>query len=77
MKRILTAINNPNLNEKLSQEKSIEIIGKDIQYREAIIDILEKEKNIDIIIINNEIPGEINNEELINKIREINFNTNN
>ena len=43
MKRILTAINNPNLNEKLSQEKSIEIIGKDIQYREAIIDILEKE----------------------------------
>ena len=74
MKRILTAINNPNLNEKLSQEKSIEIIGKDIQYREAIIDILEKEKNIDIIIINNEIPGEINNEELINKIREINSN---
>ena len=74
MKRILTAINNPNLNEKLSQEKSIEIIGKDIQYREAIIDILEKEKNIDIIIINSEIPGEINNEELINKIREINSN---
>ena len=41
MKKIITAINNPTLNEKLKKEEYIEIIGKDIQYKEAILEILE------------------------------------
>lgn len=36
MKKILTAINNPNLNKKLSEQEFIEIPYKDIQYKEAI-----------------------------------------
>ena len=35
MKKIITAICNPNLNEELKKQKNIEIVCKDIQYREA------------------------------------------
>ena len=38
MKKIITAINNPKLHEELNKEKNFEIIGKDIQYKEAILD---------------------------------------
>ena len=72
MKKIITAINNPKLNNKLNKEKNIEIICKDIQYKDAIIEILNKNKNIDIIFINEKIPGEINNEKLIKNIKLIN-----
>lgn len=71
MKKIITAINNPKLNEELKKEKKFEIIGKDIQYREAILDILEKNKLADLIIISEEIPGEITFESLIKKIKVI------
>lgn len=72
MKKIITAINNPKLNEELKKENNFEIIGKDIQYKEAILEILEKNNNIDLIIINEKIPGEINLEKLIKKIKLIN-----
>lgn len=72
MKKIITAINNPKLNEQLKKENKFEIIGKDIQYKEAIIEILEKNNKIDLIIINEKIPGEINLEKLIEKIKLIN-----
>lgn len=61
-------MDNPKLNNELKKQKNINIIGKDIQYREAILELLEKNKNIDYIIINEKIPGQINIEELIKKI---------
>lgn len=73
MKKIITAINNPVINEKLKNEK-IEVIGKDIQYKEGILEILENNKEIDFILINEKLPGEIKNEELINRIKKINKN---
>ena len=72
MKKILTAINNPNLNKKLSEQEFIEIPYKDIQYKEAILEILNKDNYFDIIIINEQLPGEINFIELIKKINKIN-----
>ncbi|MBS5857042.1 MAG: hypothetical protein KIC60_00880 [Clostridium sp.] len=72
MKKILTAINNPNLNKKLSDQEFIEIPYKDIQYKEAILEILNKDNYFDIIIINEQLPGEINFIELIKKIKKIN-----
>ena len=72
MKKVITAINNPKLNEELKKENNFEIIGKDIQYKEAILEILEKNKNIDLIIISEQILGEINFEYLIKKINLIN-----
>ena len=73
MKKVVTAIDNPNLNEKLKNENNIEIIGKDIQYKEAIIELLEKNKNIDMIIPYEKLPGNINFIELIKKIKIINI----
>ena len=72
MKKILTAINNSALNEKLKKENIAEIIGRDIQYKEGIIEILEKNKNIDLIIISENLPGEITIENLIKNINKIN-----
>ena len=72
MKKIITAINNPKLNEELRKEKNFKIIGKDIQYKEAILEILEKGPNIDLIILSEEILGEIKIENLIEKIKLIN-----
>ena len=74
MKKIITAINCPELNEKLKKEKNLEIIGKDVQYREALIEILKKRKDIDIIILYEKILGKISIEELISKIKKINSN---
>lgn len=68
MIKIMTAINNPLLNEELKKENDVEIICKDIQYREGILEILEKNININYIIIDEKLPGEIDLIELIEKI---------
>lgn len=73
MIKVLTAMNNPDFNDKLKKEKNIEIICKDIQYKDAIIELLNNKNSfVNIIIINQKIPGEINDEILIKKIKEIN-----
>ena len=73
MKKIITAIDNPKLNEELKKEKNFEIVGKDIQYKEAILEILEKEK-IDLLIISEKIIREGDLNELLDKIKMINEN---
>ena len=70
--KIITAMNNPKLNEELKNEKNIELICKDIFYKEGILEILENEININYIIINSELPGEIKLNNLIEKILEKN-----
>lgn len=70
--KVITAMNNPKLNEELKKEKNIEIICKDIFYKEGILEILENEINIDYIFINYELPGEIKLNNLIEKIIEKN-----
>lgn len=72
MIKIITALNNPEVNYELNKEKNIEIVGKNIFYKEGILEILEKEKNINYIIIDYNLPGEITTEEIINKIKKIN-----
>ena len=73
MKKIITALNNPNLNEELKKENDVKILFKDIQYKEGIIEILENKKiEIDYIIIDEKLPGEIKLEKLIEKIIEKN-----
>ena len=72
MKKIITAIHNPKLNEELKKENNFKIIGKDLQYKEAIIELLEKNKKIDLIIISENLLGEISFEKLFEKINLIN-----
>lgn len=70
MPNIITAINNEKILKKIIKNKITE--NKNILYKEAIIDILKKYKNIDAIIISEKIPGEINLIKLIEKINKIN-----
>lgn len=74
MKKVITAIGNEILNKKLKKESDFEVIIEDIQYKEGIIEYLEKDNNIDILIISELLPGNIELKELIEKIKNINSN---
>ncbi len=68
MIKIITAMNNPILNEELKNENNIKIICKDIFYKEGILEILEKDLEVNYIIMDFNLPGEIEINELIEKI---------
>lgn len=70
--KIITALENPKTNEKLKEKTNFEIIGNDIQYQEGVIEILEKNLEIDLIIISELLSGEIGFKKLIEKIKLIN-----
>lgn len=74
MNNILVAIYNQKIYEELLEEKNINIINKNILYKEGILEILENNFEINFIIINEKIPGEIEIINLIDKIKEINNN---
>lgn len=70
-KKILIA-----LNEKIeiNIKNEIEIISKDIQYREGIIEILEFNKEINYILFSENLLGQISIKNLIEEIFNINKN---
>ena len=72
MKKILTAIGNEKINNELNKIENFKVISNDIQYKEGIIEILENMQDIDFIILNSLLPGEINLFELIKKINLLN-----
>ena len=71
------AINNRKIEDKIFNNidnKNIEL--NILQYREAILEMLGKEKEVDSIFINESLPGIISIEELIKKIKIINNKVN-
>ena len=72
MTKIITAMNNSKVNEELTKEKNVEVIGKNIQYKEGILELLDINSNIDYIIFEENLFGEIHTEKLIKKIYEKN-----
>ena len=68
MKKIITAIGNQILNEKIKSEKNVEVIGNDIQYQDGIFEALEKDNNVNFLILSELISGELSTEKLIEKI---------
>lgn len=72
MKKIVTALGNPYLNNQLIKEKEFEILTKDIQYQDGIFEMLEKEEKIDFLIISEILLGENKIENLVEKIKEKN-----
>lgn len=74
--KIITAIGNPEINEELNKDNFYDVIGVDIQYQDGIFEILEENKNIDYLILNLNIIGELNEINFIEKIIEENNNLN-
>ena len=72
IKKILTAIGNPFLNNELKKIENFEMIGNDIQYQEGIFEAFEINKNINFIILSQLLPGESKIEEIIDNILAIN-----
>lgn len=65
--KIITAIGNEEINKKI--KKINEVNYPDIQYQEAVIEILEQNKDIDLLILSCLLPGELNIYEFINIIK--------
>lgn len=70
--KVLTAIGNENLNNFLKKQSDFEILENDIFYKEGILEFLEKNNDVDILILYENLAGEINIIDLINKIKIIN-----
>lgn len=70
--KIILACENKKIKKYFSEIKNNNLIIKKVQYREAIIDIIKKENNINFIFLYEKIPGEISIEDLIKKIKLIN-----
>ncbi|MBR3697053.1 MAG: hypothetical protein IKM97_02100 [Clostridia bacterium] len=68
MKKIITAIGNNILNENLIKLNKYEIIGRDIQYKEGILEFLKENKNVDVLIISELLDGDVDFKDLISKI---------
>ncbi len=68
---IITALANPKTNEKLKEKTELNIIGNDISYQEGILEMLEKDREIDLIIISELLDGNYTFKELIGKIKSI------
>ena len=74
MKTVITAVANPIINNELKKEENIKVIGNDIQYQDGVIEILEKNKEINYIILSDILIGKESLKDLIQKISTINKN---
>ncbi|MBR3133668.1 MAG: hypothetical protein IKG42_06410 [Clostridia bacterium] len=72
MKKIITAVLNQELNNELNSD-NICVLEDDIQYQEAVLEILENNNYIDFLLLNYNIPGEYDIFKFIEKIKEINY----
>lgn len=72
MKKIITALASPEVNTELKKYKNIEIIGNDIQYQEGVIETLEKNSQIDYIILSAILEGKYEIYTFVKKIKMIN-----
>ena len=71
---IITALNNQQIVEKLIKNGINVSNENDIQYQEAILDILDKNNNFDILVLSSILQGEYTIYEFINLIKYKNPN---
>ena len=54
--KIITAIENKKINEKLKNINNMKILNTDIQYKAGILEYLEKNSDIDLILLKLNLP---------------------
>lgn len=69
--KIMIAILNQQIVEELIN-KDVTLVNKNIQYMEGILEFLEEDKQIDYLILNDNLLGEIQIFDLLTKVRKIN-----
>lgn len=71
MKKIITALANPVLNERLKVLNKYDIMNKDIQYQEGVLEYLTDNLSTDILILSEILPGAMNKYDFLNSIFDI------
>lgn len=74
MINVITALGNPILNEELKKIEGVNVLLNDLQYKEAIIEFLEKNIKINYLILSESLPGELELNNLINILKLKNKN---
>ncbi len=69
MKKTITAIGNESIHNEYKRSGEYEVIGKDIQYQEGILEVFEEPNEIDLLIMSDFLPGYFSMRELIKKIK--------
>lgn len=70
IKKVLTALLNEDINNELKKNPKIEIVSNDLLYQEAVLEYLSQNKDIDFLLLNENLPGE-KIEKFIEKIDKI------
>jgi len=70
--RVVTAIGDPKINEDLKKDVFYDVVGVDIQYQDGVFEVLENNKNIDFLILNINLFGDLNEFDFLEKIIEEN-----
>ena len=71
MKKILTAIGNPMLNNKIKNKKDCEVLTGDLKTDEEVIEWIERAGEIDILFLSSYIIHNYKVDELLKIIRKI------
>ena len=66
----MTALLNEEVNKELRKDKEIEVISDDLLYQEAVLEKIKENKNVDFLLLNENLPGE-KIEDFIQKLSEI------
>lgn len=74
MSKILLAIDNELVFSSIIENRKKDFFEKDIVYKEGVIEVLEKNPEINFVIVNSNICGEIKIEDFIIKLKEIREN---
>ena len=71
MKKIITALGNPTLNEELSKYSKYDVLSQDIVYQEGVIDFLSSNE-ADVVIVSGILQGQFSIAEFGNELRNAN-----
>ena len=64
--KIITALNNEKISKELNKKSKYKIIKPDIQYQDGILEMIENLGAVDLIIINEKLPGKMSFQNFIN-----------
>ncbi len=71
MKSIITAMGNPTLNQELKRYAEFDVVGDDLFYQEAVIDLLQSTQ-VDVVTLSSILQGQWELFEFIDRIQKMN-----
>ena len=57
IKKVITALQNSDINMQLRSEPNIQVVGPDLLYQEAVLDLVEENDDIDYLLLSEDLPG--------------------